>query len=138
MEPKRINSENTVIKYEVKYGDTWYGIAEAKYGSKGYRQTMEIVKALKSLNNINPQDNNIQEELSMMDTITLKNGKTLKYNEEGLVDSVHNSATNKNHEINVQKRLEAEQEAAQMKAIEREKIDLKDILLMTVDKRKNY
>ena len=77
MEPKRINSENPVIKYEVKYGDTWYGIAEAKYGSKGYRQTMEIVKALKSLNNINPQDNNMQEELSMMDTITLKNGKTL-------------------------------------------------------------
>ncbi len=123
MEPKRINSENPVIKYEAKYGDTWYGIAEAKYGSKGYRQTMEIVKALKSLNNINPQDNNMQEELSMMDTITLKNGKTLKYNEEGLVDSVHNSATNKNHEINVQKRLEAEQEAAQMKAIEREKIE---------------
>lgn len=100
MEPKRINSENPVIKYEVKYGDTWYGIAEAKYGSKGYRQTMEIVKALKSLNNINPKDNNMQEELSMMDTVTLKNGKTLKYNEEGLVDSVHNSATNKNHEIN--------------------------------------
>ena len=123
MEPKDINSENQVIKYKVKYGDTWYGIAEAKYGSKGYRQTMEIIKYLKSLNNINPQDNNIREELSMMDTIALKNGKMLKYNEESIVDTVHNSDTNKDHEINVQKRLEAEQEAAQMKAIEREKIE---------------
>ena len=123
MESRGISSENQGIKYEVKYGDTWYGIAEAKYGSKGYRQTMEIVKYLKSLNNINPQDNNMQEELSMMDTVTLKSGKTLKYNDEGVVDSVHNSDTNKNHEINVQKRLEAEQEAAQMKLIEKEKIE---------------
>ena len=123
MKPKDINSENQVIKYKVKYGDTWYGIAEAKYGSKGYRQTMEIIKYLKSLNNINPQDNNIREELSMMDTIALKNGEMFKYNEESIVDTVHNSDTNKDHEINVQKRLEAEQEAAQMKAIEREKIE---------------
>lgn len=97
MQPKNVNSDNQIIKYDVKHGDTWYGIAEAKYGSSGYRQTMEIVKQMKSLNNVDSLDNNLPDEIIMADTITLKNNKTFSYNDESSVDTSHNSDINPNH-----------------------------------------
>ena len=87
--------------YEVKFGDTWYGIAEAKYGTKGYRQTMEIVKQLKKVNDVGSQEMRIPKEITMMDSFTLRNGETLEYNEDGEVYTIHNNHMNANHVANI-------------------------------------
>ena len=74
-----VDAEGKPISYthEVKPGDTWYGIVQAKYGITDHATTMAIIRKLKSENNVNPTSTNIPKNITLLPTIDLGNGKTV-------------------------------------------------------------
>lgn len=70
--------ENTSYQYKVNYKDTWYGIVQAKYGITDHKQTMEIVRQLKAQNNVDPKAANMPSEITLPDTVALKDGREVK------------------------------------------------------------
>jgi len=104
-------------KHNVEYGDTWYGIVQAKYGITDHAQTMEICRQLKKENGVSTSATNMPKEVTLPSTVTLKNGTEIELKDrDAKVDNRHNNETNYNHPYNVQKRAEAA--AAEQKRIE--------------------
>ena len=70
--------EKESYQYKVNYKDTWYGIVQAKYGITDHKQTMEIVRQLKAQNNVDPKAANMPSEITLPDTVALKDGREVK------------------------------------------------------------
>ena len=86
--------------YNVQYGDTWYGIVQAKYGITDHNQTMAIVRELKSQNNVDPKATNMPKTIQLPEKIKLADGTEIELNMDGKVDNKHNNVTNKDHSLN--------------------------------------
>lgn len=104
---------NKPYRHTVSHGDTWYGVAQAKYETTDHQQTLEIARQIKSQNGVSATATNMPSEIDLAQTITLKDGTEVKLtNAEGQVDNSHNTDTNYNHSHNVEQREIAAQEQA--------------------------
>lgn len=85
-----VDAENNVqdATHQVKPGETWYNIVQAKYGVTDPKTIMQIVHKLKDNAGIGYSENRIPRELTLPGTIDLGGGKTVNLKNTGALVSI--------------------------------------------------
>lgn len=85
-----VDAENNVqdATHQVKPGETWYNIVQAKYGVTDHKTIMQIVHKLKDNAGIRYSSATMPKELTLPGTIDLGGGKTVNLKNTGALVSI--------------------------------------------------